>query len=255
MDRTSNASFPSYFISGTLALFLSWVMAGTLTGCRLGNYVERSPSTDTMEFFQSKPKSMNVCAYVQGPSDVDVVETCVTKGMGFPTGLTNIFSHPVAMYTEQASPGLALFFNPEDPAKQIVVELDQSENVSYNESSSGSEIFWMSPCTRKDYLQVAGAVNRTTEIKGSTFDGYTLSGQLDIQVASIIDVGNECTDALADLAGCYQSAETCNAETAEEKAYWHEQARSFLAFWTNNGALVESDIPYLKTLAYEVKFE
>ncbi len=247
--------YSSILLTTTVALAIS----GALTGCRLGNRLEKITTPDDLSgYYEVTPKTLQFCA------STSTVSRCEEVGVEeLPAILQVMMTDPVHLkrlsiatsdYTGDLEFRNTLTGNDAiaiggvyDKTGAIGVGASVTPEWTIHETSTTS-------CKGAHRLTVLGTFSRYASPKPIA-EGRTASGRLNVTIEGSIRPTGLCQQTLPYFSACYSDADACEGSTAEENQALQAFVRSIFERWVDAGAISAQDIADLTELAYIAQYE
>jgi hypothetical protein len=252
------AAKTSFQVNGHKPLFGATLMAGTLlltlSGCRFGNRIERADTSAASQdpisgYYATQAQSVTFCA------ESATTECGQASASEIPTFIRATMTNPVILYLSDSDGSGLLLAN--DGSDYGIATTFKSLSEIEHVSQSDAETLWLDPaCTRTAILQEVGSFSANSS-KRTMSDPGSLS--LTFTYYEMFD--GDCTATFTQLQACMNDATQCSetpgspSETLEELAELQETVSNFFGPYLESGALNASDIPQLKTFAFEVTYQ
>ncbi|MBY0470792.1 hypothetical protein K2X30_06440 [bacterium] len=248
---------PTYFVSGVMAIVISWICAGAFSGCRFGNKEVYQENPDKISgFYQTAPHNVQACAVLSSAT------TCQPATVNhLPDTFTLIFSNPVAMVQKKIDSPAGYFAHLQgvmgDPTYKYTLGINIfSDGTLGSDQLTQASTYWpSSTCTSQISLVEDGTYKiYATPIENASL-GLHIKGEiaLNVQLAEIL--GDQCATALAQMKACYLNEADCGGANAAENTDRHLDVVARFDNFISLNVLNANDIPNLKALAYSVDYQ
>jgi hypothetical protein len=223
-------------------------------GCRFGNHVEQAtPSEGTVAsydgYYGLAPQRLTFCA------DHSSTECAPAAANLIPDMLTSVFTNPVILVQDTEDPSLSWFVSNDENQYSLPTWIGEDlSTISYSGSTTPATLWDDPACTSTLFIDELG--ERTDEGQGETaVTGEPLSGRIELTVTVIRTFDGDCGSSLAAIQACFDDSTTCGGGSAEEDAAYQADLQALFGPYIDNGTMTGEDIPLLKSIAYEVKYE
>lgn len=231
----------------------------TLTGCRLGNRVQRAAQPESITgLYGTEPTSFEVCVGFKGGG-----EACVSPNTNLiPAEIGAVFSNPVGVIVDEKT-GDALFTNPfysssNAPALPTFLELP-AKTISFQGAGQQPTVptEWLPPevddcITRLDVVETGVLTDKD---KGKVMYESELSGRVELEVTVMRTfVGNECEDTIAFLEDCYADASLCMGTGPAQNSARQVEVAGLYHLFLESGAMLPSQIGGVIQRKYKVQY-
>ena len=240
-------TWTGYFLSGALAVVLSWAM----TGCRFGNKVERSETAVDDGFtgyYQTRPQSLRFCVTDETDTQCASAQTNLV-----PPTVSNVVSNPVALLLEEGGGGNALLFDPYGNGSALPVFVDTATGALSYIGYTAEEILWEdAACTTTLYVEEEG--QSVQDFLGDIL-GLPVRGRISLNVSIFSTYDGDCTADLNVISDCYQDSKDCGGADDEENSMLQLVVQQVFSPYIDAGVLTPGTIPEILSLGYEVSYE
>ncbi len=250
----------SYFYSGSIALIVSWVLLITMSGCRLGNHVEQSPTQDIGKsgYYSTRPTSYTVST-TQTTGGNHVLNMSVAS---VPSLVSDYFTDPTTLLLVDAASGKYVVYPPtnQNPsAYQPIFLAADNKTFSINEET-GWEVAWTdSACLINTTYTLTGSVNSLSASDptsvSTSMGRIPLTGRLSVQATYRTSFQGNCVASWQGMGDCYQNLSSCPGSTAAQQGNFQELAQATYKFWVQVGALNPNEISVTDDLRFDVSYQ
>jgi hypothetical protein len=247
----------SYFVTGSVAIIVSWALTITLSGCRLGNNaIYPAPADPISGYYASQAQSVVYSATLSG-------QTVTTTGAVSQLDplVSNTFTNPMAI--ELSAPGsltgdLISGLNTQN-ALPLTLAADQMTLPPFTGAISDAVPAWLtdSSCTVQTFITYSGMLDPlgSTPSTGSIGDTpVTLIGRLSLSVTiSIVIQGSTCSTALQNISACYLNQADCAGQQSSDFSFFDP----WIAAQTFTGAGIANLTPNTTgaSLSYQIQYQ
>ena len=233
------------------------LLIGTLfvsaTGCRVGNRVTSSQSSDPLTgYYGTEPQSLKFCV---GGEAAKCMNSRVTE---VPTLVAKHLTSPVAFIMEDLSTGEAVLTGYNGGQSAIPVWIDSDNRTLYYVNSFMPQSIWRnSACNTHLYLEETGELvpgesvavpNSTRKTLGRMTLKITLTYSLEDTIAGA------CKDTLTAMSQCYSDVTRCGGVDAAQNLSLQLEVKNLFGPYISSQALTPSDISKIGSFAYEVEY-
>ncbi|MFZ9595487.1 MAG: hypothetical protein ACO3A2_05355 [Bdellovibrionia bacterium] len=240
----------TFFLSASIAVFLSWATSG----CRMGNFQQtrsRSSGSDSISgYYATSPDTLKF--YVA--TTTGLIEKSAPLTL-LPSEMTQVVTNPVALILTQASTGAARLINPTGQS-YLPIFVNSDQTLSYAGNSEPAPFFLDPACKSSLEIVEWGKVNPNRDASlAPSSPTLALLGTLELTVQVMKTLSGECEATLLQLSACAQSAQNCGGTTEAQNQELHTWAEELFEPWILSGALSLADLPQMHAFAYEVTFK
>ncbi|OFZ83865.1 MAG: hypothetical protein A2603_09055 [Bdellovibrionales bacterium RIFOXYD1_FULL_55_31] len=239
-------SLPQYLVCGMAAVILSWAV----TGCRLGNYTEKSAPDTISGFYETQPQKLEFTVHLaQGTTNT--VEAATNLIPADITNLNFIMTNPVRFQIAKNKTDAIIAAAVEDIG--YGVSIDSEFKLTFPQRSAKHD--WMDQnfdCIESIWLDApnGGKLTKMPEypitVAGSSM---TARGRLSIFYRVNIEFkGPGCPDLRQAMFDCYNESHDCDA------TYQKEMKDKFEPYIHAN-VMTAEDILFVENMGYEVTYE
>ncbi len=232
-------------IMGLLALVASYVF----TGCRFGNHTGQPLTTDPSGWYNTEPKSLLLCTDIRNDCKAGAVDK-------IPYIDVNTFTDPVAL-SVTASTGSGVFANFNlDKTSFLPVDLSNDKTFQVGASGTFSKFFQSTDCAADLAIEGEGSLTIYSP-KKSDSNGNPISGRVAqnvVVIQSLVStVEDGCANTMQLVADCFHDETKCQGGATNSDL--HQYTVSVMGPYIDAGVIAESDIPNVRSLIYQAKYE
>lgn len=251
-----------YLFIGGVALAASWVVT-TLSGCRFGNHVEKSPRAEDpiTGYYATQPQSLKYCHHSITEKD-SICSDVATNYI--PDDIALVMSNPVALVLDSSSEALAIipYYNIPMRDENLMFTIDIASDGSLGSTRSGvlDPNIFDSTCEPTLSFEEFGKYTQKTGITVPTFT-QSIKGRLAITYEVTKSYGKDCSNALQIMALCYDDPTKCGGagktqnEIDGNNAYLNAYVKDLFAPYLDAKVMSVDDIATTKALSYKVSYE
>lgn len=207
------------------------------------------PNPDqTSGYYATTPARPSFCATHSTSQCADVATDQI------PATFQSVVSNPVGVAMKDLTSGLAYLVNSDGSGNALKIDVDMPTGKLSLIGSSGANTFWLdASCTIEMFLQESGALTRYGTSTVST-TGLTVIGGMQLKVQMIQEIKGDCAHSFSQVHDCYLDPLQCGGSDNTENLNLQTSVKGLLDPYINAGVMSLSDLPNLKTLAYELNY-
>ncbi len=243
----------SFFMSGILAIVLSWAV----TGCRFGNSVTTAKNKDQITgYYEMRAQKIDLFTKLENePSAREGVHS----PNKIPAPIGSVTSNPSVLVMENLDTGLG-FIGHYIQSKRVdwlPILISPSFGVSTSGQGDRFTAWGDQKCVRQHFFQGSGSLNQEAarliaaiqtrgriEMDLTFYNTYT--GQ---------NSHSDCQASLASISQCYSDSTKCTGKSQQEKETQQRIQRLRFSPYIDAGIIDLSDLPNVEAMGYEVSYE
>ena len=264
MKTWTDPHWTSYFYSGSIALIISWALAITLSGCRIGNHETAAPNSDPYSgYYGTAPQAMKLYATYtpQNTSTPQTTSESVSPSQT-PEELATFFTDPLAFKVNTSTNTSAFIITPANPNSGLSVTFSATDQSFSLSGSFQPSTLWSDPnCTIEDFLDFNGnlaPLGSTPNPMNAMGTSFTLLGRITMDVRlekKFLPDLITCSASLQAMYSCYQNVSNCMGSSLSDQQMNLLIVQSLFDPFIQAGAMSASDIPFTTSVAYEVTYQ
>ena len=249
----TEGSWVSYFACGTLALLVSWFMAG----CRLGNHTQnKTVPTDNVTGYYSMA-IQKYSAHVQLKNVSAPVTSDNVPLNTIPTLLQEIFSNPIGFMVQDLNTGKSAIFNPNStpdangsiPSMGVTTDLG-SRTYSLSDVTNSQ---FNSNCAENAKLAVNGSFNASDA--GLKLGKFQIFGHTVLTLKMDTDFAGNCDATMTVIMACYNDVTQCQQTTPADNQSLQDYFKSLFGLYISIGLITANQIQDVVSMGYELNYQ
>lgn len=219
-------------------LAISVSLALGVSGCRLGNRIERPQSPYSETALRTDIVEARACVALANETDPRCANIDVRL---VPDLFREVLKSPVWLWND-SSQGVWLLYQKSDTSKYLQVDVDpKTDEISFQGASSPSPLWEVDtdPCLEKLELIETGRVARNGS---QVIDGVETVGTLDLNASWYRLYEGKCEASLKDVAACLTSVSNCRQSTAEMNTKAQQAMNYRFAAFIESGLIAVDDL-------------
>jgi hypothetical protein len=239
----------SYFVTGTLAVFASWMFSG----CRFGNHVDETAAVEPFTYYAMQPKHLFVCVDIKGETKSRCAETTLDKISEWKAYLT----HPIIFYRPDPSVTGAYLVS-KDLKKSLSISLDSLSAATFTHYSYSSPVavFHHTECVDQMVNYAEGVYRPSAQ---AAIEGHPIAGRMELVIQTERAITGSCDQSLAEMQDCYEDTSedksACGLSTPQKNQTEHDWVVSYFEPYIDRGLMTPTDITSVTKVYYQFIYD
>lgn len=235
------------FLSGAIAVILSWLGVG----CRVGDRVEKPENPDHLSgYYLTHPQSLRFFAQTTKTS---VTQESDAPLFMIPTEVSQFLSNPVALILEDLATGRASLARPKG-SQALPTNVGPGNILTFKGVTPKLTHWHDSACQSYLALTEDGAILKETKLTPPSGNPYPISGEIQLAIRVTTVFEGDCGPTFQALSDCYHDFTLCQGVNTSDNLRTQSAVTDTFSPWIRSEAMTAAEIAHLTGYGYTVTY-